>query len=196
MCRLHFRPKTPPSNKEESTCKISSIEDSIFSVTSTVPITVELQNLTSEHPSSLLDDSLFTTSSFSLQDLYSDTVEPVVPYDDTRQTFGQDPALDRTFGCSRFSVTSSECWPADCESDIVSCMNNSAVDICVTPKKQSILSSTLTSPKYNSVNMMPSSESLPQQLKSIVNHVSNGPLSHSEGMIIRCYFRLVTKLCR
>lgn len=180
--RLHFRPKTPPESKEESTCTIPQLDESIFSPTSTVPITVELQNLVSDHPSSLLDDSLFTTSPFSLQELYADTVEPV-PIDDTRQSPMFDPALDRTFGCSRFRVISDVESVSPDMSDNISCLNNCAVDVCVTPKKQSILSSTLTSPKYNSVNVMPSSDGWAQQ-KSLVNHVSNGPLSHSEGKFV------------
>lgn len=160
VTRLHFRPKTPPPIKEESTCVL---DDTIFSPTSTVPITIELQNLTSDQPTSLLDDTLFTTSPFTLNDLYSDTVE----FDDTRQVSLVDPVLNRTFGCSKFNVVS------DCVSV------NSVYEQCETNKKHSILSSTLTSPKYNSVNVMPSA-SWPTQPK-IVNHVSNGPLSYSDG---------------
>lgn len=76
---------------------------------------------------------------------------------------------------------SSDAWASDYGSDVVNCMDNSAVDICMTPKKQSILSCTLTSPKYNSVSVMPSSDGWAQQQKNVANHISNGPLSHSEG---------------
>lgn len=177
------------------------MDDSIFNPTSTIPLTVELQNL--GHPSSLLDDSLFTTTPFSLQELYAEMGDPVVPYDDTRQEpTVPDPVLDREFGCSRFNVTCGSdelcdgvgTWPNQVASDGLTCVNNNcAVDVCVTPKKQSILSSTLTSPKYNSVNVlsMPS-DGWPQQQKNIVNHITNGPLSHSEGENIFFFFNYVT----
>lgn len=153
--RLHFRPKTPPPIKEEP-----SAPDPLFNPASTAPITIELQNLTSDLPTSLLDDTLFTTSPFTLQDLYADTMAPAtpVPFDDTRQTFG----------CSRFSVS--------CDGDSDSACG-SVVDSCSPNKIQSILSSTLTSPKFNSVNVV--GDTWTQK----VNHVSNGPLSHSEGKL-------------
>lgn len=207
--RLHFRPKTPPPTKE-STCDVSSLDDTIFSPTSTVPITVELQNLSSENPTSLLDDSLFTTNSFTLQELYGDTVEPVVPFDDTRQTtlLGNcDPVMNRTFGCSKFNV-SSACSDITIKNDKIDndnvalirrdgqqqsssgSVSNCVSDfMCDSPKKHcstSILSSTLTSPKYNSVNtVMQIDGGWPQQQQqkittTTVNHITNGPLSHSE----------------
>lgn len=181
---LHFRPKTPPA---PSTDHLE--DDALFNLTNTTPITVELQTMSSTCPSTLLDDSLFTTSAFTLQDLYSDTVPDVVSFDDTRQTSPAgggdlvDPALDRTFGCSRFRVCDSAVQTPSAPSVVV-------VDVPTTPptKKQSILSSTLTSPKFNSVSVSPSSSAAaataavdgrsPKQ--HLYNHIHNGPLSHTE----------------
>lgn len=153
-------------------------------------------------PSTLLDDSVFTTVPFTLQDLYADVMDEVVgdvvPFDDTRQSQpeGGDPALDKPFGCSRFyvqeaSVSSvppglgdkNHCViPGGGDAPVGAAPAPSVVDKCVTPKKQSILSSTLTSPKYNSVNVAQLEDSYVSRPKysTINHHVNNGPLSHSE----------------
>ncbi|GLV39686.1 Enhancer of Polycomb [Carabus blaptoides fortunei] len=133
---LHFRPKTPPSTSTEQQDEL----EPVLHLTNTTPITVELQTMSSTCPSTLLDDSLFTTSSFTLQDLYSDTVPDAVSFDDTRQTPAVDSALDRTFGCSRFRVCDSAVTPS-----VPLRVTSVVVDVPTTPplasKKQSILSS-------------------------------------------------------
>lgn len=196
---LHFRPKTPPASSAVHQLGEGD-DDALYNLTNTTPITVELQTMSATCPSTLLDDSLFTTSAFTLQDLYADTVPDVVSFDDTRQTSpagggGElvDPALDRTFGCSRFRVCDSAVQTPSATSVVV-------VDVPTTPpppptKKQSILSSTLTSPKFNSVSVSPSSAAAAAATSTaaaaatvdgrspkthLYNHIHNGPLSHTE----------------
>nr|KAH0807890.1 hypothetical protein GEV33_014902 [Tenebrio molitor] len=175
---LHFRPKTPPPDQEPP-CGLLPASESYFVPGANTSFSIEVQSM--ETPSTLLDASAFLTDPFTFDNLDSTEDVPVtdtrqssdkivqtginlnvnvglntltpsvndssssvfsnsnanltdsIKFEESTSSSSSDESDDRTIGCSRFHV-----------SDL-------GASKSVTSKTQPV-SSTLTSPKFNSVN--------------------------------------------
>ncbi|EFA06113.2 enhancer of polycomb homolog 1 [Tribolium castaneum] len=199
---LHFRPKTPPPD-EESPCSLLPFSESYFVPGANMSFSIEVQSL--ETPSTLLDTSAFLTDPFTFDNLDSIEDVPVtdtrqssdkivqtginlnvnvglntltpsvndnsssvfsnsnanltdsIKLEDATSSSTSDENDERTIGCSRFYVS----------------------DLGVTKKNQTsktqTVTSTLTSPKFNSVNAVSEGWSR--------STATEGPLTNTNGLL-------------
>lgn len=149
-----------------------------------MPFSMELQVL-DEAPSTVLDTTSFVTTPFTLDDVEMDTLE--VPITDTRQQQQQQQSSDKNVqtgvnvnaglntlnSISVSNVELDDDNDGDCdETKTLCCSRFKVLDKCASSKKHSVVSSTLTSPKLNSVNV---SRQMNDTLLS--NNNANGLLS-------------------
>lgn len=170
---LHFRPKTPPPGYEPP-CHLLPVEDSTFLPNANTPFTLEVRPLDST--STLLDSSTFITSPFLLDDLTMSSLD--VPVTDTRQSSEKNVQTGinvnvnvgrNTLTCTdslsplvnlndNVTLTSSESFTDSSDYRTVGCSQfnvyDSSINVSAPSKKHTIVSSTLTSPKLNSVKVL------------------------------------------
>lgn len=177
--RLHFRPKTPPPSYEPP-CHLLPADDLTFIPSANVPYTMELQVL-DEMPSTVLDTSSFVTAPFTFDDLEMDTLEEI-PITDTRQQQQQQQSSDNknvqrganagliTLNSSVSNIETDNDDDGDDEIRTICCSRFKVLDKCASSnKKHSVVSSTLTSPKLNSVNISSSDGRQQQQQQRQMN---------------------------
>ncbi|KAJ8925543.1 hypothetical protein NQ315_009383 [Exocentrus adspersus] len=202
---LHFRPKTPPPDYEPP-CDMLLSQDTFFNPSANIPFSMEIQTL--EAPSStLLDTSTFITDPFTFDNLELDTpvtdtrqsgdrnvpttsaLNTLIPsvninsnivYNDNvilNDNFSlSDANYDancvsdyRTIGCSRFTVTDLGSFDS----------SSSHMDTPETSKEKKVSSSsTLTSPKFNSVSTAPTGEECRAR-----NSTDQNSLGNTNGLI-------------
>lgn len=159
-----------------------------------------------EAPSTILDTTSFVTAPFTLDDLEMDTLEEV-PITDTRQQSSDKNV--QTTGVSanaapntlNSSVSNVDVIDDVCdETRTICCSRFRVLDKCASSKKHSVVSSTLTSPKLNSVNVSPDGRQQQRQLNdNLLSNNANGLLSQFglDGEFYGfCAMQYVTLLCR
>lgn len=173
---------------------------------------MELQVL-DEAPSTMLDTSSFVTAPFTIDDFEMDTVEEV-PITDTRQQQQQQqpppPPSDNKnvqtgVSIANVSPNTLNSSVSNIEIDVeqndgdeirtICCSRFKVLDKCATSnKKHSVVSSTLTSPKLNSVNVSPDGRQQQQRQMndSLISNNANGLLTQFglDGGFVFTWYRM------
>lgn len=162
-----------------------------------------------EAPSTILDTTSFVTAPFTFDDLEMDTLEEV-PITDTRQQHQSSDKNVQTTGVSANAgpnTLNSSVSNVDVVDDVrdeqrtICCSRFRVLDKCASSKKHSVVSSTLTSPKLNSVNVSPDGRQQQRQLNdnTLLSNNANGLLSQFglDGEFYQfCAMQNVTLVCR
>lgn len=210
FCRLHFRPKTPPPDYEPP-CDMLLSPDTFFNPSANMPFSMEIQTL--EAPSStLLDTSTFITDPFMFDNLDLDTpvtdtrqssdrhiqtgsaLNTLIPSVNSNcnvihsdnvtlndsfnlSNTNCDVNCDgdyRTIGCSRFTITDLGSFgsaPSQMET------------VEMSKQKKVFSSSTLTSPKFNSVSTVTTGEG-----RRARNNTDQNSLGNTNGLLTQFGF--------
>lgn len=189
--RLHFRPKTPPPEYEPP-CDMLLSQDSFFNPSANTPFSMEIQTL--DAPSStLLDTSTFVTDPFMLNNLDLD-----IPVTDTRQS----PINTLTSNVSDVRTDNDSSDSSDSDYRTIGCSSFNISDSCSSAdwatgtrhqqKKTTSSSSTLTSPKFNSVS---TSVTMLDEGHSRPRSVADNSLGNTNGLLAQFEFEGMINYC-